>query len=235
MSHTFDILLDPDRADPGRAFLASIVLTPVDAFDGRIVTGPVIARIPRYGKTATRSLSGHLAFERLEAGRVYTVVIDPTRAGYFSPPDRDIPVPQPRARPDEPLAQNDTRVIALVRLPDFVRDGEAMVLRGAVEDAARAPAPGVRLTARVDLFQDPNDPDPPQLAAPGARAPVFTTLTNAKGNFAIRMRPPRVSLANTPRLPVTGTVTLDIGGAPVWTGQIRDLSTRVLPDPIRLP
>ena len=143
-------------------------------------------------------------------------------------------MPQPRAKPDEVLA-NDTRVVALTRLPDFVRDGEAMVLRGAVVDAAGKEAGDVVLTAVVDLALDPADPDPPQPADPAAPLPAFTTRTNARGNFAIRMRPPRLSCANTPRLPVTCAVRLRIGAAQVWAGDIRDLSTRVVPDPIPLP
>ena len=234
MSHSFAVLFDPDRADPDRAFRASIVLTPLDDFDGAIVAGPVKARIADLGKTATRSLSGHLVFERLKAGQDYRVSVDPVQAGYFAPTDRDIPVPQPRASPDEVLA-GDTRILRLFRLPDFVRDGEAMVLRGAVVDAAGEGMNGVVLTAVVGLAPDAADPDPPQLADPAAPLQVFTTRTNAKGNFAIRMRPPRVSLANTPRLPITGDVSLRIGDAEVWAGEIRDLSTRVMADPIQLP
>ncbi len=234
MTHSFDIIFDPDRTDPGRAFLASIVITPVDAFDGRVVSGPIKARIARLEKTATRTLSGHLVFERLEEGKDFTVSLDPTDAGYFAPADRDIPVPQPRVAPGGDPA-GDTRVVGLIRMPEFVRDGEAMILRGGVQDAAGEDADAVVLNAEVRLFEDPDDPDPPQPIDPMAPPLRFTTRTNAKGNFAMRMHAPRVSLANAPRLPVICSVTLQIGADEVWAGEIKDLSTRVIPDPIPLP
>ena len=234
MSHSFDIVFDPHRADPGRAALASIVLTPVDDFDGAIVAEGVNARIATLGRTAMRSLSGHLVFERLAADQAYGVSIEPERAGYFAPADLTIPVPQPRSKPNE-ILPGDTRVVRLVRMPDFVRDGEAMVLRGAIVNAAGDGAEDVALTAVVDLAQDVADPDPPQPADPAAPLPVFNTRTNAKGNFAIRMRPPRVSLSNAPRLPIVGDVSLRIDGVQVWRGPIRDLATEVVKLPIQHP
>jgi hypothetical protein len=234
MSHSFDIRFDPERADPSRVWLASLVITPVDDFSGAVVTGPIKAEIKTLGKTARRSLSGHLIFERLEPNKTYTVDIDPEDAGYFSPAARDIPVPQVRSLPGQPKA-GDTRLERLTLRPDRIVDGEAMVLRGGIVDAAGNEAPDVVLRADVTLFVDPADTNPPSPANPAAALLSFTTKTNSKGNFGLRMRPPQVSLSSKPRLPVMTTVSLKINANEVWAGQMKDLSTTIIPNPIALP
>ncbi|MEP1497401.1 hypothetical protein, partial [Pseudophaeobacter sp.] len=186
-------------------------------------------------RRARVSLGGHLVFERLFDESRHLVAIDPARAGYFTPPPREIVMPQVRVRPDSVFANaaaraavlaTDTRIERLMLRPEHVVDGEAMVVRGYVVRAS-APAEGVAVTGTVD----------------GAASPVFTTQTNSRGNFAIRLRPPDIILGvGAVPVPVTATARLFFDGVEKWrsdtdpdlqpAGVLRDLATHAIRAPI---
>ncbi|MEZ5875573.1 MAG: hypothetical protein R3D30_12380 [Hyphomicrobiales bacterium] len=236
MTHTFDIDFEPRtmREAPERISILDIVITPLDGFTGRIVSG-VRAEIKKQARRARRSLSGHLVFERLIPADRNLVEFDVTGTGYFPPRPREIAMPQVRVKPTDSFADEDertaildtdTRLLRLIRRPEAVIDGEAMIVRGGVlRDGTWAA--GVEVTGEAD-----GNPE------------VFRTLTNERGVFAIRLRPPTPILdADAVRVPVRARVSLRFDGGHEWrsdeadgtdeeSGTLADLRTHVIRDPI---
>jgi hypothetical protein len=247
MTHSFKINFDPlaDRLKPERTLKLDIVMTPVDAFDQTIVHG-VKANIEKLGKRAGVSLSGHLVFERLpEQFDEHLVTFDMDGTGYFPEPPRLIALPQVRVKPAElfpvpddpadpdPLAvalARDTRLLRLIRRPEAVIDGTAMIVRGGVVRDGK-PAEGVDVTGSV--FED----DPPA-------KDEFSTRTNEKGNFAIRLRlPPPALDADAVEVPQRAHVRLRFDDAHEWRSdqdimpqgedhRLTDMTSYIIRDPI---
>ena len=236
MSHSFPIYFDPraDREAPDRPRRLDIAITPVDDFTGQLIRG-VTAEITRQSRKARSTLGGHLVFEHLFEEAKHLIAIDPSRSGYFTPDPREIVMPQVRVSPHDTFANpaaraaalaNDTRIERLVLRPENVVDGEAMVVRGQVIRAGE-PAESVEVTGTLD----------------GAAEPLFRTLTNGRGNFAIRLRPPESPLGvGAVPVPVTATARLLFDGGFEWRsdtdpdlqpeGVLRDLTTYVIRNPI---
>jgi hypothetical protein len=236
MTHTFDIDFEPlaIRSAPGRASVLDIVITPVDGFTGRIVFGAQ-AKIRKQARRARRSLSGHLVFERLIAADKHLVEFDVAGTGYFAPPPREIAMPQVKVKPDDEFVDEadkqvkldaDTRILRLVKRPEAVLDGEAMIVRGGVVKDGDW-ADGVEVTGTVE-----GNPE------------VFRSLTNARGVFAIRLRPPAPVLdADAVTVPVRARVRLLFDGGHEWRSDdgdgvdeesdtLEDLRTHVIREPI---
>jgi hypothetical protein len=213
VTHSFEVILDPRPVRETRARHLDIVISPVDDFTGRLVAGGVTAAIPRQSIRARRSLRGHLVFERLVEEPRHLVHIDPAKAGYFTPDPVQIDMPQDRA----------TRILRLIRRPDAVIDGEDMVVRGSVvRQGTGDPVAGQLIEGRIA----------------GIAAP-FRTLTNERGNFALRLRPvPPILGAGQVPVPVTADVTLTFVGAGVpdmTLGDVEDMRTRVLGAEVEIP
>ncbi|WP_377188382.1 hypothetical protein [Ruegeria meonggei] len=222
MTHSFPIIFDPNREAPERTSPASIVVTPLDSFTRRMIQGPITAKLRDWGNKARRSASGHLVFERLTAGKTYTVEVDAERAGYFQPKPYNITV---RADQKDPVPDAG-RILTLTLRPDRVSDGEALIVRGEVVDASGERVAGQVLDAKVKLATETQ-------VRPGAL--TFSTQTNARGNFAMRMRPPPVSLSTTPKFPLLVDVSFEIAGTEVWSGKVRDFTTLILDTAIVVP
>jgi len=236
MTHSFDIDFEPRalREAPGRASVLDIVITPIDGFTGRIVPG-MRAEIKKQARKARRSLSGHLVFERLIAADEHLVEFDLAGTGYFPPPPREIAIPQVRVKPTDEFVDAadkaaklaaDTRLLRLIKRPDAVIDGEAMIVRGGViKDGAWAE--GVKVTGTAE-----GNPE------------EFQTLTNERGVFAIRLRPPAPLLdTDGVRIPLRARVSLFFDGGHEWrsddgdgddeeSDMLVDLRTHVIRDPI---
>lgn len=237
MSHTFDIAFEPKaaREAPERTLRLDIVITPVDAFTEQVVTG-VQAQIKRQSKIARRSLSGHLVFERLLPRDRHLVEFETRGTGYFEPPARQIQMPQVKILPKQMFDNDaafqaalaaDTRILRLIRRPEAVVDGEALIIRGGVIKDGE-PAEGVPVTGTIV----------------GQPAIVFDALTNELGAFAIRLRLPAPPLdADAVAVPQTARVSLLFDGGHEWRseadptlgtvqGRLEDMRTHIIRTPI---
>lgn len=213
MSPAFEIILDPRPEREERTRRLEVVISPIDDFSGLVIRGGVSAEIPRQRTRARRSLSGHLVFERLIDEPRHLVHVDPAGAGYFTPDPIQIDMPQDPA----------TRILRLIQRPDAVIDGAAMAVRGAVvRQGTRDPVGGQPIEGRIA----------------GIAAP-FRTLTNERGNFALRLRPlPPVLGADPIPVPVTADVTLTFVGAGVpdlTLAAVEDMRTRFLEAEVQIP
>jgi len=233
MSHSFEINFEPlaIRESPERITNLDIVITPIDAFTGQIVPG-IQAKISTQLKRAQRSLSGHLIFEKLLPADTHTIEFDVTGTGYFQPPNRVIDMPQVKVKPTDIFENeadkqakllSDTRLLHLIKRPESVDDGDAMVVRGRVRKAGEW-AEGVEIIGVVD--------DEPE---------QFRSLTNERGVFAIQLRPPNPVLdADAVEVPVQGRVVLLFDGGNEWNSDgvapglntLEDLKTHVIRDAI---
>ncbi len=207
MTHNFAI----HPFDQG-VYLLDVVVTPVDDFTGLPILRGVTATIPAQAAKAQRGLSGNLIFERLVAKPQYIVRLDPSRAGYFTPPDFPVDMPQDR----------DARIVRLIRRPDAIRDGEAMLVRGSVSHAG-VPVQGQLVEGRIADIADP-----------------FRTQTDERGNFALRLRPPSPDLNADPRpVPLIADVVLrlpGVDGVPaILLDEVKDLQTWAPPVNVVIP
>jgi hypothetical protein len=213
MTHSFDIHFDPRPVRETRARLLDLVISPIDDFTGRVIVGGVTAEIPRQRMRGGRSLSGHLVFERLIPEGKHVIHIGPKAAGYFTPDPIEIDMPQ----------NLDTRIVRLIQRPDAVVDGASMVVRGSVVQQGSAhPVEGQVIEGRIVGIARP-----------------FTTRTNGRGNFALRLQPPAPILGADPVLvPVTADVTLKFVGAGIpdrVLNNVKDMRTRVLDAAVEIP
>jgi hypothetical protein len=143
----------------------------------------------------------------------HLVHIDPKAAGYFAPDPVEIHMPQ---------EDRDTRIRRLIRRPDAVVDGASMVVRGSVvRQGSGEPVDGQVVEGRIDGIEP------------------FSTRTNERGNFALRLRPRAPILgANPVRVPVTADVTLKFVGvstSDMLLTAVEDMRTRVLPEKVEVP
>ncbi|MCH5377092.1 MAG: hypothetical protein JJ992_24275, partial [Planctomycetes bacterium] len=214
MTHSFDIGFDPRSDREKRTWRLDLVISPIDDFTGRVITGGVIAEIPLQGARARRSLSGHLVFERLFPADKHLVDIDPEAAGYFAPDPVAVQMPQD---------DREMRVVRLIRRPDAVEDGASMVVRGSVvRQGSGSPVEGQLVQGKIAGIAEP-----------------FRTLTNERGNFALRLRPPAPFLGADPvRVPMVADVTLafvEAGIPEMMLAEVEDMHTRVLPAQVEIP
>ena len=186
------------------------MISPIDDFTGLVIANGVAARIKSHFATAKRSLQGHLIFERLHPADRYVVAVNPKRAGYFTPNDIEIVMPQDR----------DTRRLRLIRKPEYVVDGEAAIVRGQVVRDGE-PAEGVAITGSFD-----------------GSPRIYNSRTNKHGNFAIRLTAPSPDLSGDPvPVPVTGDARLVFDDGTVQDEIVRtveDMRTLVLDTAIDL-
>jgi hypothetical protein len=214
MTHSFDIGFDPRTDREKRVWRLDLVISPIDDFTGRVITGGVIAEIPRQRARARRSSSGHLTFERLFPADRHLVHINPRAAGYFAPDPVEILMPQ---------NDRETRIVRLIRRPDAVEDGASMVVRGSVVKQDNGePVEGQPVQGRIAGISEP-----------------FRTLTNGRGNFALRLRPPSPILGADPiRVPVTAQVTLSFPDTTVpdrLLDAVEDMRTLTLTAQVQIP
>jgi hypothetical protein len=163
---------------PLRPDVVTLAVEPMDAFSGRIVSSGVKASVKNLPDRPIRNLSGHLVFKNLPEKDKYTVIVDPTEAGYFQPDESDFPR-NPEAR------KTKRHLVRLIRRPEFAFENDVTLIRGVVvngkekvENAtvfaskpkANGPEPGV---------DDPDDP-----------LTTFQTRTDRRGAFALALRLP---------------------------------------------
>jgi hypothetical protein len=165
MTDRRDILRMDDPLPLDRVVFA---IAPVDAYTGRIVRGPVTARIPALGARARHNLSGMLVFVNLDAQAEYLVEIRAEPAGYF---DVKEPVPRP---PDGASDAQRLRKVVLRRLPSTAFGGEATVVRGVVH-LNGAPLDNAVVQAT-------------ELGLSPAKQTVFETRSDRRGAFALPLR-----------------------------------------------
>src|SRR5262249_17890787 len=119
--HSFPIYFD-DNPPLDRVALAVV---PMDAFSGRLVTSGVKVSVLGQLARPIKSLSGQLVFINLPVEEKYRVNVDPSEAGYFSPPESEFP------DPDDPDAKVMKRhLVKLIRRPDFPFEGTTTLIRG---------------------------------------------------------------------------------------------------------
>lgn len=207
MSHSF-----PVHAFDERTYPLDVIVTPVDDFTSLPVLRGVSARIPAQAATARRTLTGSLVFERLVPKPQYIIEMNPSRAGYFVPPDVKVDMPQDR----------DTREVRLIRRPEAIRDGETMLVRGAISTQAGGPVAGQPVEGHVANVAEP-----------------FRTITDERGNFALRLKPRSPTLNADPRpVPLTADVLLRFPGTGVadhLLDDVKDLQTWAPPVAVVIP
>jgi hypothetical protein len=145
-------------------------LEPLDAFDGRLVTGPLRTHIDGLPDRPRRNLRGLLVFLNLPARPTYDVIIEAAAAGYF---DARLTVPRPASDARSP---DRRKPIALFRRPTFQFEAETTLVRGSV----------VRDGTLVRDVEVEAKAVPARAGVPG-----FATITDQRGVFALPLRLPK--------------------------------------------
>jgi hypothetical protein len=156
--------------EPPRHDEVIFALEPLDAFSGRLVMGPLRARIDGLPDRPRHNLRGLLVFVNLPVQAMYDVIIEAAEAGYF---DAKLIVPRPATDARSP----ERRItVALFRRPTFRFAAETTLVRGSVVRDG-APVADAEVKARTV---------PPRAGAPG-----FATVTDQRGVFALPLRLPK--------------------------------------------
>jgi hypothetical protein len=181
--HSFPIYFD----DNPRIDRVALAVVPMDAFSGRLVTSRVKVSVQGQLARPIKSLSGQLVFINLPAEEKYRVNVDPSEAGYFSPPESEFP------DPDDPDAKVKKRhLVKLIRRPEFPFEGTTTLIRGVVvrgREPARAPVDAAR------IWLDPlvKSEKPGENATSKPIPLPFETRSDARGAFALPLTIPHVN------------------------------------------
>jgi hypothetical protein len=156
----------------------SLAVVPVDSFSGKIVTNGVRVWIEGLFNRSIRNLSGQLVFVNLPDMPVYTVRVDASEAGYFSPPPVDF-------TPTDKVDGKRVRV-PLYRPADFVFEDAATMIRGVLTRGSERVV-GSRVWCEI-----PTTPLPSlrPAAQPPEAPPPFETRTGLRGSFALALSIP---------------------------------------------
>jgi hypothetical protein len=178
---------------PLRADVVTFAVAPMDAFSGRIVRSGVRAKVKGLPDRPIRNLTGHLVFKNLPDQDKYTVVVDPTEAGYFAPEDSDFPE-------NADAGKTKLHLVRLMRRPEFPFESDVTLIRGVV---VRGAGPGAEVSGAAiwtgDLIK-PTDP----LFNPSAPKPLrFETRSGRGGAFALPLTLPHSNDGATKAFPVT--------------------------------
>jgi hypothetical protein len=150
----------------------AFAVIPMDGFSGEVVSRGVTASIDGLANRPLRNRSGHLVFINLPNRPLYTVNVDASRAGYFSPPPSDVDPSLPNT--------NRRHVVPLWRAPAFAFDGATTLIRGMVRRSGNWVA-GARVWCEIAIQSMGPPPPPPR---------PFETRTDARGVFALAVRIP---------------------------------------------
>jgi hypothetical protein len=156
----------------------SLAVVPVDSFSGKIVTNGVKVWIEGLFNRSIRNLSGQLVFVNLPDLPHYTVRVDASEAGYFSPPPVDF------APTDE--ADGKRVRVPLYRPADFAFEDATTIIRGVLTRGDERVV-GARVWCEI-----PTNPLPSlRPAAQRQEEPLpFETRTGLRGSFALALRIP---------------------------------------------
>ncbi|WLA69186.1 hypothetical protein [Bradyrhizobium diazoefficiens] len=109
----------------------AFAVVPYDSFSGRVVASGVKATVEGLLDRPIRNLSGHLVFINLDQQAAYSVTIDASEAGYFSPVKATFPS---AANP----AAARRLVVPLVRGPSYPYAEATTLIRGVVVRSGKA-------------------------------------------------------------------------------------------------
>jgi hypothetical protein len=162
---------------PLRPDVVTLAVAPMDAFSGRIVKSGVKARVKDLPDHPIRNLSGYLVFKNLREASTYTVIVDPTEAGYFAPQDSVFPDPKVTD-----AIKTKLHLVRLMRRPEFAFESDITLIRGVIIKGKDKVENATVFASKPEAnSSNPDDHDP---------LTTFETRTDRRGAFALALRLP---------------------------------------------